>query len=336
MVSMNGIRMWKPAWRVPRYLPSRSTTYADCCGTTTAVRAMTTTTSPASTSITRSAPVIVVPPSLGSYVQHQPLDALDHAATSARQQLGAIVADRPGRAAQLSLADGARRQVVEQDRDVADQPAGHGGVAGCAQPLDETPAEEHERGHRQHREEEPLEPRRPAQPDTGERADDERGHAEEEDEEAAGRQDLDPEKPETEEDPPPPRHARPAPYDARWRESIEPVDRRQLRSPRIASSIWARAARDERVVRCAPGRCPRTESVRAQGNRSTAGHAGVPADEQIAPVGRGLGVDDAVRREPRLGGTTCHLLVTEPPGQSPVRPGPPQHEQGRTLDGESD
>src|SRR4029450_2881329 len=145
IVSMTGIRMWKPAGSVPRYLPSRSTTNADCCGTTTAVRAMTTTTSPASTSITRSAPVIVVPPSLGSYVQHQPLDALDDAAPPARQELGALVADRPGRGAQLRPADGARRQVVEQDRNVADQPAGHGGIAGCAQPLDETPAEEHER-----------------------------------------------------------------------------------------------------------------------------------------------------------------------------------------------
>ena len=37
MRSMNGTRMWKPAWSVLLYLPSRSTMKALCCGTTIAV-----------------------------------------------------------------------------------------------------------------------------------------------------------------------------------------------------------------------------------------------------------------------------------------------------------
>src|SRR4029453_11187144 len=159
MGGRKGIRMWKPAWSVPRYLPSRSTTNADCCGTTTAVRAMTTTTRPASTSITRSAPVIVSPPSFGPHVEHEPLDALDAAAPPARERLRPVVSHRPCRAAQLGLAHGPGRQVVEQDGDVADEAAAHHAVAGRPQPLHEPAPAQDQRAHREQREEQTLNPR---------------------------------------------------------------------------------------------------------------------------------------------------------------------------------
>src|SRR4029453_8487741 len=154
MGGRKGIRMWKPAWSVPRYLPSRSTTNADCCGTTTAVRAMTTTTRPASTSITRSAPVIVSPPSFGPHVEHEPLDALDAAAPPARERLRPVVSHPPCRAAQprpapgpaqLGFAPGRGRQVVEQDGDAPEGPAAHHAVPGRPQPLHEPAPEQDQR-----------------------------------------------------------------------------------------------------------------------------------------------------------------------------------------------
>src|SRR5438876_401521 len=115
MASTNGSRMWKPASSVARYRPSRSTTNALCCGTTTAVREMTKSASSASTRKTISASDIVASPSLLRLEpERQAVHPRHFAALPAPQRALAFVPRGPRRAAELRLADLARRQVVEQ------------------------------------------------------------------------------------------------------------------------------------------------------------------------------------------------------------------------------
>ena len=95
----------------------------------------------------------------------------------------------PCRPAQLGLAELARRQVVENERELPDErvDAG-GGVQPGRDPAQKPPTERHERRDRQHGEEEPLQPGRLRNARPCERTDHDRADAEEEKEEAAGRQ----------------------------------------------------------------------------------------------------------------------------------------------------
>src|SRR5512139_2644806 len=118
---MNGTKMWKPAPSVALYLPSRSTTYAFCCGTTTAVFAMMRTTKAARTRTTIRPAVMLLHLLFGFDPQREPLDALDRAARPMREDRRSARAHRPGRAAQRGFSHAARQQVLGQDRDLTDQ-----------------------------------------------------------------------------------------------------------------------------------------------------------------------------------------------------------------------
>src|SRR5262245_43940183 len=152
--SMNGTRTWKPARRVLLYLPSASTTDALCCGTTTAVRAITKTTSPATASTAIRTLASTGLPLAGrilfgaAYVEHEALRTLDPEPRAGRDRIGAHVVRRPGRAAQLRAAPRTGRERLARH-------AGLPGEArleardGRAQPRVESAAEGHERQHGQ-------------------------------------------------------------------------------------------------------------------------------------------------------------------------------------------
>src|SRR5262245_53635119 len=110
----------------------------------------------ARTSTTTSGPCIT-PPSFGAHEQRQPFLAGDAAALTDAQRPLAVVLDRPLRAAQLGLADRARRQFLERDRDLVTQRVDVvAAAARCAEAVDEAPPEQQHRSDRQDREEQPL------------------------------------------------------------------------------------------------------------------------------------------------------------------------------------
>src|SRR5262245_39228984 len=128
MTSKNGSRMWKPASSVPEYFPSRSTMKALCCGTTTAVLATTTSSRIARTTTTISIGVSIgirVSPrpasSLGLHPERQAVHALDPGPLPSRQAGPLARPYIPRRAAQLRLPHPAGRQVLGQDRRLADE-----------------------------------------------------------------------------------------------------------------------------------------------------------------------------------------------------------------------
>src|SRR5438046_3519021 len=208
MASTNGRRMWKPASSVARYRPSRSTTNALCCGTTTAVREMTKSASSASTRKTISASDIVASPSLLRLEpERQAVHPRHFAALPAPQRALAFVPRGPRRAAELRLADLARRQVVEQHGHLADEDVdARGGVVSRRHPAEQPPAERHEEPDRDEREEEPLDPSRSARSERCQHTDGDRAETEEEEEEAARRHDFAADQRKAEQHPQPPRH----------------------------------------------------------------------------------------------------------------------------------
>src|SRR5206468_1541701 len=210
MTSMNGRRMWKPAPSVPVYLPRRSTTYALCCGTTTAVRASTYTTSAASPRTTIKLPVMnssacACRDSLRANPDRKPVDTLDATARILREQGRAAVASGPRRAAQLRFADSAARDILGGGRGFADQTV-DAVAAGRCEPHHHRAAEEREGDHGEHGEEQPLEPIRSGQADCHEKSDAEGADSKEHQIEAAVELHLEDQQHQTEEHPQPPRH----------------------------------------------------------------------------------------------------------------------------------
>src|SRR5919108_4051498 len=103
--------MWKPACSVTRYLPSRSTMYALCCGTTTAVLAITKITRMARTTKTTSVSVMTLSLRLlRPDVEREAVHAHHAPALPPGERAGVHVVRRPRAAAQLGLADRARRE----------------------------------------------------------------------------------------------------------------------------------------------------------------------------------------------------------------------------------
>ena len=164
MTSKNGTRKWNPACLTPANRPRRSTTYALCCGTTTAVLA-----TMMSTTIGETMPTTMtgLDPSAGSFgfdVQHQAIHADDAAARAASERHRAGVARRPCRAAQLDAADGRRREFL------AAMPISPTSASTGRQPADrpetslqEAAAEERQSDHRQAGKQQQLHPYRAGQ-----------------------------------------------------------------------------------------------------------------------------------------------------------------------------
>src|SRR5688572_1025437 len=101
---MNGTSTWKPAGSVPRYFPRRSMTYAFCCGTTTAVFAMTKMTSTARITTTMRAWVTgTLPFSSRAEEQGEALHTCHAAALALGQPLGVDVFRVPRGTAKLGL-----------------------------------------------------------------------------------------------------------------------------------------------------------------------------------------------------------------------------------------
>src|SRR3954454_15706911 len=102
------MRMWNPAFSVPLYLPSRSTTQACCCGTTRAIREMTNIAKKARTTTTTTLDMIRSPIGLllvCADMNGETVNVLDTRALSGSEVADADVAGGPGRAAHLRFAD---------------------------------------------------------------------------------------------------------------------------------------------------------------------------------------------------------------------------------------
>src|SRR5438477_544153 len=133
-----------------------------------------------STRKTISASDIVASPSL---LRLQPERQAVHprhlAALPAPQRALAFVPRGPRRAAELRLADLARRQVVEQHGHLADEDIdARGGVVSRRDPAEQPPAERHEEPDRDEREEEPLDPSRSARSERCQHTDGDRAETE--------------------------------------------------------------------------------------------------------------------------------------------------------------
>src|SRR5882672_2324805 len=151
MTSKNGIRMWKPGSSVPANLPRRSTTNAFCCGTTTAVFAMTMTTRTKATTATISVgPMLNISLSVRLDPEGESVDALHVAALPGGEGRSLDTACRPRGPAQLRLADAALRDRLQN----------HGGLAhqrvdlralhlAAAHPSQKRLPQEEQRGDRQ-------------------------------------------------------------------------------------------------------------------------------------------------------------------------------------------
>src|SRR5574342_459043 len=215
---MKGTRMWKPAPRVSRYVPSRSTTKALCWGTTTADLAMTTRTSTASTTATTTASVMRGPPPgeappdaslLSANPQRQPLHPGDPAPLPGMERQGAGVVGGPGGAAQLDLPHGPGGQLLHRRGHLAlERIHGIGPLLGV-HPAHQVGTHHEEGGQGDGGEEHPLEPRGYARPETARGPHHEGADGEEDDVEPAGGEHLRPEQHEPQQQPQPPRHARP-------------------------------------------------------------------------------------------------------------------------------
>src|SRR5262245_16491433 len=215
MTSKNGSRMWKPASSVPEYLPSRSTTKALCCGTTTAVLATITSSRNARTTATitigvniRPRPLSPAPRrSLGGQPERQPFHPLDAGPLAAPQRLARPHVPRCP--AQFRLAGPAGGHVLGDDRGLPDQRIdGRPLRLAPLHPVEQRLAEQQQRDDRHGGEQQPFDPPGREQPETREQADDERPDPEEDDEEAAGSEKLERKKGQTAENPDPPGHGR--------------------------------------------------------------------------------------------------------------------------------
>src|SRR5215208_244188 len=119
---MNGNRTWKPASRTAWNFPSRSTTKAFCCGTTTAVLTTTKTAKIARTIAMTSAALTesmcssgkATRPLLAAHEQREPLDPLDPAALPLSEREPGRGARAPRDAAELRLRLAARGEVAEE------------------------------------------------------------------------------------------------------------------------------------------------------------------------------------------------------------------------------
>src|SRR5260221_10751145 len=122
MTSKKGIRMWNPGSSVPANLPRRSTTNAFCCGTTTAVFAITMTTTTRATTATISIGAILrTSMSVRFDPEGEPVDTL-HAAAPPGRKGGSLHAARgPRGAPQLRLPDAVCRNRLQDHGRLADQ-----------------------------------------------------------------------------------------------------------------------------------------------------------------------------------------------------------------------
>src|SRR5258706_14688899 len=209
---------------------------------------MTKNANPASTRNTVTAPESMSPPiPSGLDPEREALDARNAHAFAAPEQLGAAGrADVPRRPPELSLADPAGSEVIEQEHLLADQRVHGPGVGG--RPADEATPERHQAGDREPGEDRPFEPRGPANAEPHQPRRRDRPHPEEQEIEAARRQHLGAEEPEPQEGPRPPRHTRTS------LAASEATRGRDL-STRIALSD------DRRRAYCGPPRTPRTAAV---------------------------------------------------------------------------
>src|SRR5947208_756050 len=169
---------------------------------------MTKSASSASTRKTISASDIVASPSLLRLEpERQAVHPRHLAALPAAERTLAFVPRGPRRAAELRLADLARRQVVQQHGHLADEDVdARGGIVSRRHPAEQPPAERHEKPDRDEREEEPLDPSRPARSERCQHTDGDRAETEEEEEEAARRHDFAADQRKAEQHPQPPRH----------------------------------------------------------------------------------------------------------------------------------
>src|SRR5215210_2376731 len=211
MTSTKGRRIWKPAPMVPLYLPSRSTTYAFCCGTTTAVLARMMMNRKANPRMTTKPNVIAISlPSLGrvsfgSHPERQPLNALDQAALPRGESDRALIVGGPDGAPHLHLADPAGRDAVDRNRGHPDEGVDVARVALDVELAEQRLAQEEDQPGGEADEQEPFQPGRAARAEHGDQADDDRRDSQEHQIEASQGQ-LQSQQDEAGQNPGPPRH----------------------------------------------------------------------------------------------------------------------------------
>src|SRR5512141_3250946 len=197
ITSMNGKSTWNPAPSTPWNFPSRSTTYALCCGTTTAVFTTTKIAKTARTiAMTRAALMVSMSSPegralLGADPEREAVEALDAAPLAGAERDAGHGARAPRHPAELGLPLAAGRDLAEEHDLLADDR-----VHGDLRPLQlllQRPAQRGEQHDRDHGEQDPLRDRaRAERRDHGGR---ERADPEEQGEEPARRHHLDDEQP---------------------------------------------------------------------------------------------------------------------------------------------
>src|SRR5881394_547339 len=184
MFSMNGTRMWKPADSVRLYLPSSSTMNALCCGTTIAVRRKTKTTRTTAATAMINKPWFMDAPLLlvRSNVQREPVDRFDPDLLAGRDRVLADVHRSPRRSSILHAHRLPGRELLGNSHELMNVAVDLAERLPPELRVNLLAYREH-RDDGEHCEQQPLEPWRQIDTEHPDEPDDDRGRAEEDQEE---------------------------------------------------------------------------------------------------------------------------------------------------------